>query len=126
MLVENTPGLFARGFDRVLWDLAALGFDAEWTVLSSCRFGAPHTRERVFVVAYADRISLARVKCGRVFGAIDGLEKRNLHQQRTCDEPPRMADGVSNRMDYAGNRGIGNAVDPRVAEFVGERLRLVL
>src|SRR5690349_10640503 len=52
VVVENTPGLLARGMDRVLGDLADSGYDAEWTMLSACALGAPHTRERVFVVAY--------------------------------------------------------------------------
>jgi DNA (cytosine-5)-methyltransferase 1 len=51
-IVENTAGLLVRGLDRVLGDLAGIGYDAEWGVLSSCRFGAPHVRQRVFIVAY--------------------------------------------------------------------------
>jgi DNA (cytosine-5)-methyltransferase 1 len=56
VLIENVPGLFTAGLDRVLADLAALGFDAEWTTLRASDFGAPHRRERVFVVAYAQRV----------------------------------------------------------------------
>lgn len=53
VLVENTRGLLARGMDRVLGDLARLGFDAEWSLLSAAEMGAPHLRERVFILAYA-------------------------------------------------------------------------
>lgn len=41
-----------RALGAVLGDLAALGFDAEWTSLRASDVGAPHERERVFVVAW--------------------------------------------------------------------------
>lgn len=54
--VENVPGLLADGaLGVVLGDLAAMGFDAEWFVLSAAAVGAPHLRERVWVVAW-DRL----------------------------------------------------------------------
>lgn len=46
----NRPLLRAAG--AVLGDLADLGFDAEWTTLAASSVGAPHRRERVFIVAY--------------------------------------------------------------------------
>lgn len=51
-LIENVPGLFSLGFERVLGDLASIGYDAEWTVLSPADLGAPHDRPRIFIVAY--------------------------------------------------------------------------
>jgi DNA (cytosine-5)-methyltransferase 1 len=54
VLVENVSALLGRGIGRVLGDLAALGYDAEWDVLSACQFGAPHARERLFILAYAE------------------------------------------------------------------------
>ena len=53
VLVENVTGLLVRGMDRVLGGLAACGYDAEWEVLAASDVGAPHIRERVFVVAYS-------------------------------------------------------------------------
>ena len=52
VIVENVRGLLARGIEIVLRDLASLGYDAEWEVLSAAALGAPHRRERVFVVAF--------------------------------------------------------------------------
>lgn len=49
--VENSPMLTTRGLGVVLADLAALGFDAEWGVLSAADVGAPHERERIWIVA---------------------------------------------------------------------------
>lgn len=53
VLVENSPILTSRGLGVVLGDLAAMGFDAEWGVISAADAGAPHLRERIWIVAYA-------------------------------------------------------------------------
>ena len=53
VLVENSPALTSRGLGRVLADLAALGFDAQWGVLGASDVGAPHKRERIWIVADA-------------------------------------------------------------------------
>ena len=49
--VENSPMLVSRGLSRVLRDLAALGYDAEWTCLSAGECGAPHERNRIWILA---------------------------------------------------------------------------
>ncbi len=49
--VENSPMLTSRGLGTVLADLAALGFDARWGVLGADDVGAPHRRERIWIVA---------------------------------------------------------------------------
>jgi len=48
--VENSPILTSRGLGTVLGDLASLGFDAEWGVLSAADVGANHLRERIWIV----------------------------------------------------------------------------
>lgn len=50
--VENVSALLGRGLDRVLSDLAALGFDAEWDCIPASAVGAPHIRDRVWLIAY--------------------------------------------------------------------------
>ena len=63
-LFENVPGLFTSGrgsfFNRVLSDLAQIGYDAEWQVISASSIGAPHKRERVWIVAYPNGL-----RCGK-------------------------------------------------------------
>jgi len=51
VFVENSPYLASRGLDQVLSDLAEMGFDAEWCVLGADAVGAPHRRERIWVLA---------------------------------------------------------------------------
>ena len=52
VLVENVAALRSRGLDRVLRDLAACGYDAEWDCLPASAVGAPHRRDRIWIVAY--------------------------------------------------------------------------
>lgn len=53
VLVENSPLLTGRGLWRVLGDLASLGYDARWGVLGAHHAGAPHKRDRIWIVANA-------------------------------------------------------------------------
>lgn len=53
VFVENSPMLTVRGLGRVLADLAAMGFDARWGVLSAAGVGAPHLRGRIWVLAHS-------------------------------------------------------------------------
>lgn len=56
VFLENVPGILVQSeaFGNVLGDLAAFGFDAEWGVFSAAGCGAPHLRERVFILAHAN------------------------------------------------------------------------
>ena len=128
-LIENVPGLLSRGMGEVLGDLAALGFDAEWSVLSACAMGAPHTRERLFILAHDDQ---ARPKDGQ------GIEGPQANADlgsfpgphpgadvRVADWAPeswvvRVVDGVPDGMDRLGC--LGNAVVPQVSEWIGRRI----
>jgi len=53
IIVENVAALLTRGMDVVLGTLATLGYDAEWHVIPASAVGAPHRRERVWIIAYA-------------------------------------------------------------------------
>ena len=52
--VENSPLLVQRGLAFVLGDLAAMGYDARWGVVGAVHAGAPHRRERIWMLADAD------------------------------------------------------------------------
>lgn len=50
-LLENVPGLLSSGyFGTVIGDLAASGYDARWRVLSAAELGAPHKRDRLWIL----------------------------------------------------------------------------
>jgi DNA (cytosine-5)-methyltransferase 1 len=119
VIVENVPGLLVRGFDHVLRDLAACGYDAEWDCLPAAAFGAPHLRWRLFVVAYP---AGARLQVGERFfdGGTWTHAAASAHRwwlaESTVD---RVADGISARVDRI--KALGNAVVPQVAEAIGRR-----
>lgn len=53
VLLENVVGLISGGgLAHVLWDLANLGYDAEWSVFSCSQLGATHHRKRIFILGY--------------------------------------------------------------------------
>ncbi len=54
VVVENVAALLSRGLGIVLGDMAALGYDARWECVRASDVGAPHRRERLFIVAYSD------------------------------------------------------------------------
>jgi DNA (cytosine-5)-methyltransferase 1 len=130
-LVENVSALLGRGMGRVLGDLAAIGYDTEWSVVSACALGAPHTRERVFIVAYPQRERW--IDTGQNFNRVIheslhawsfNVYRRGHISGRIWPFPSagheRVADGLPTRMDRL--RGLGNAVVPQVAEYVGRAI----
>lgn len=52
VIVENVSAIRSRGLGRVLGNLATCGYGASWTSLRASDVGAPHRRERVFILAY--------------------------------------------------------------------------
>jgi DNA (cytosine-5)-methyltransferase 1 len=123
VLVENVAVLAVRGLDTVLADLAGIGFDAEWTTVSACTFGAPHTRSRLFLLAYPEGVGRQR---GRRFGEGPSLlEFEGRSPQRgwpwtSSPRPVGVAYGLPRRVDRL--TALGNAVVPQVAEFIGRQV----
>ena len=124
--IENVAALLTRGLDVVLGELARLGYDAEWSVVSACSVGAPHVRRRLFVVAYPNgehgRPGLWH-SAPQQDGSIQALNRRSGPRagwRARLANPSALyggADGIPDGSQR--NRGIGNAVVPQVAEVVG-------
>ena len=51
-LIENVSALTHRGLDRILYDLAEIGYNAEWQSISASEVGAWHKRERIWILSY--------------------------------------------------------------------------
>jgi DNA (cytosine-5)-methyltransferase 1 len=83
-VVENTPGLLSLGMGTVLGDLAALGYDAQWDCIPANRVGAPHERDRVWIVAYPNENGLQE----RMY--VSGACRKTA----SCFVARRAADGV--------------------------------
>jgi DNA (cytosine-5)-methyltransferase 1 len=147
VLVENVTKILDGGLGRVLGDLASIGFDAEWSCLPASAVGAPHVRDRLFLLAYAHgerfrggRRSAFTCPSRSLSGETpewDGLRldvramgERSATRVGLIDERVRQpdalrdGDGLPRRVDGSRSRrkGVGNAVYPDVAEWIGRRL----
>lgn len=60
VVLENVRGHITLGFDRVLGDLADIGYDAEWRVVRASDVGCCHQRARLFVAAYPHGVATGR------------------------------------------------------------------
>lgn len=55
IFLENAAALLGRGMDVVLRELSEIGYDAQWDCIPASAVGAPHRRDRVWIVAYPKR-----------------------------------------------------------------------
>jgi len=147
VIVENVSALLSRGLDRVLGDLASIGYDAEWHCIPASAVGAPHRRDRIWIVGYPQRERLPRNNRGRSRPQLaNGREEiSNTNCQRLegqwqitsrisqelgnpsygcgwITEPAlgRVAHGVSGRVDRL--KQLGNAVVPQIPELIGKAI----
>lgn len=58
VVLENVTGHLNLGFNTVLADLAKIGFNAEWATIRAADVGAPHHRDRLFILAYPNSVGL--------------------------------------------------------------------
>jgi DNA (cytosine-5)-methyltransferase 1 len=92
VVLENVAGHRAMGFDQVLGDLAEIGFDAEWTSLRAADVGAPHSRERIFVLAYAAGEFGSPITQGDDATALDSAGTRASHRDRAGHSSARVSE----------------------------------
>lgn len=125
VVVENVIGLASRGLGEVLAVLTACGYDAEWDVVSAETFGAPHLRERLFVVAYPHGFArdTQRRPSPKIFKQqeverLTGCGSTSYWASRPLEPGVRyVAPRVPDRLVRLAAGG--DAIVPQVAEFVG-------
>jgi DNA (cytosine-5)-methyltransferase 1 len=125
--IENSPMLTSRGLGTVLADLAQMGFDAEWGVLSAADVGANHKRERIWIVAKIsnskckrwtkrNNAKLETNKAIRASSSIpfkSSIERFNRDSWKTEPNICRVVNGMAASMDRL--KAIGNGQVPQVA-----------
>lgn len=134
VLVENVSALLKRGMGEVLAGLASCGYDSEWDCLPASALGAYHDRDRTFIVAYptgidgharnlleAGRDWRSSFQSRRLYSVAVAQEGQQQNIRLECE--PRLARLVS-RLPNRTHRleGLGNAVYPDVAEWIGKRI----
>jgi DNA (cytosine-5)-methyltransferase 1 len=117
LLLENSSNLLSinggSDFGRVLGDLAALGYDAEWHCLPAAAFDAPHIRDRLWIVAtLADANVYAPVGT-----AIARLER---HSWEPEPDVGRVVAGCPDRVERL--HALGNLNPPIIPETIGRAI----
>jgi len=108
VFVENSPMLTSRGLGTVLGDLAEMGYDARWGVLGAIDAGAPHRRDRIWIIAYSDSDGLRELS-RRIVGqnwTTQSAESSNDGPKRYFPDAAQIGrgEGRSRRLDSGGSR----------------------
>ena len=130
VVLENVAALLTRGMDRVLWTLAEVGYDAEWHCIPASAVGLPHERQRAFIIAYASSEGRERpvahngtpFRKEKTFPVDRNSRPEQWLRMVASRTALRSGDGVSCAMERRRIKGLGNAVVPQVAEWIGRRI----
>lgn len=137
VILENVSRIRSRGLERLLSALDAIGYDAEWHCIPAAYIGAPHRRDRLWLIAYRQGDALGpdtyflRPYSAQVH--VDGGAELRDEQERVAGslawwrtEPTveRVVDGPASKLDIARIGAIGNAVVPFIPEMIGNAILL--
>lgn len=124
--VENSPMLVIRGLDRVLWDLAALGYDARWGVVAASHAGAVQKRERLWIVARPAEVGFllgdvpARELCAGALDCVSAGVRESLIRDEDLPADLRAHYGLAGWVDRLACTGNGQV--PAVVRLAWETL----
>jgi len=152
VVVENVAAILSLGMGTVVADLSSLGYDAEWHVIPASAVGAPHRRERIWIVGHAQ--CHGRPARRNDYGRYDGrqlnadgqyaaqmadADRAGRQQQRRAEPTPAQqlaakrsgwweSEPDVGRVAYGVPnrvdrlRCLGNAVVPQVVEVIGRAI----
>jgi DNA (cytosine-5)-methyltransferase 1 len=107
VFVENSPMLTSRGLGRVLGDLAEMGFNARWGVLGACDVGAPHKRDRIWILASYAKVSRCKEnehignesKIAMLGGNGHVSDSDGERSSARIPKPPQRQEGIAGELD---------------------------
>ena len=113
VFVENSPMLTSRGLGVVLGDLASMGYDARWCVLGAHNVGAPHKRDRIWILAHAESSG------GKGRGLHDGNQFSTLERRQPSSQSLTGRPRSSDVANAGGRWGSHNRLRARGPELGG-------
>jgi DNA (cytosine-5)-methyltransferase 1 len=140
IIIENSPILLHKGFRTILAQLASAGYDAEWQTISCKKFGLPHLRKRLFVVAYTNEVRRQtdnRFQSGKHQNTISQeTSKRSIgvrsdfsgntswqHWGETICRVHHLDDGIPKNILYGLLEAAGDTVSPRITSWIFSRIK---
>ena len=145
VIAENVSVLRSRGLDRVLRSLAEIGYDAEWHCIPASAVGAPHQRDRIWIIAHPnshsqsngtfnDEASIIKTISDVAYPNSSPCQRGSLPRRILTEytdlgsgswwevEPSvdRVADGLPGRTHRL--KQLGNAVVPQIPEIIGRAI----
>ena len=124
-IFENVSGLLTgeggRWFAKFLYDLAEIGYSAEWHSIPAAYIGAPHIRDRVWIVAYPNTQKNRICSIGEILskGKVSGGDFQG-EWGGTLPRVSRVDDGLPKRLDRLAR--LGNSVVPQIPELIGRAI----
>lgn len=111
VFLENVPAIRTRGLSQVANELTKMGYGCRWTVISASSLGAPHKRERWFLLAHTmrERLERQREKPGEPKKKIKAFSSHSGWE--TEPNVARVDNGTAYRVDRI--KSLGNGVVPQ-------------
>ena len=130
-IIENVGAITFRGLDTVLGTLAEIGYDAEWQDIRASDMGAPHRRERIWIIAYPNvqqrqiiqKRAIIKSKFWRDdsrYNILDDKENNDVSLHNICG----VDDGLSEPLDRFD--GLGNTIISQIAELLFRQIKELL
>ena len=134
VIIENVTAISIRGLTGVLSSLAEIGYDAEWQPIRASDIGAPHRRERMWIVAYPREIGRLHSTHERetIVHKIPGQWTQDtsailLHNEwdgeRGDNVDIRIRPWISRELDRLA--ALGNAIVPQIAEILFRQIKII-
>lgn len=128
IIVENSPELLDGWMGQVVGPLAEIGYDSEWECIPASAVGAPHRRDRIWIIAYPTGFRLPRQRglLNAIYPAPDAYREASglidAVQRNALPFVCRRHDGIPTRLASDELHAIGNAVVPQIPEMIGRAI----
>jgi|TARA_Y100000034_G_scaffold136722_1_gene215207 DNA (cytosine-5)-methyltransferase 1 len=126
VVLENSPELLDGWLGDVVGPLASFGYDAEWDCIPASAVGAPHRRDRIWLIAYPsgggqsqswgclNTVHPASDAYREADHVVDAVQRRAL--PFVCGRHDGLPGGVDRL------KALGNAVVPQIPELIGRAI----